>query len=160
MPGGNRTVPPPAAFAAAIARLIASESSVLPSPVAPKALTSNTPAAAALLPAAWPCPVGPHASIATAITPSHGRADLVRGLVACMGSDAASRILPGRVIAEDRCSRRRWARRAAGWTWRGRGLGRSTRTMPRRPSCPASPRRPAPCPPIPPTWDCRRTSCR
>src|SRR6266850_5370330 len=43
MPAGKKTVPPPVAAAASIARLIAGESTALPSPLAPKLFTSKKP---------------------------------------------------------------------------------------------------------------------
>src|SRR5882762_11892310 len=48
VPAEKKTPPPPAAAAASIARLIAGESSALPSPLAPNFLTSKSPAFAAI----------------------------------------------------------------------------------------------------------------
>src|SRR6266478_2466649 len=44
VPAEKKTVPPPAAAAVSIARLIAGESSALPSPLAPNRFTSKNPA--------------------------------------------------------------------------------------------------------------------
>src|SRR6266851_3675308 len=44
VPAEKKTVPPPFAAAASIARLIAGESTALPSPLAPKLFTSKNPA--------------------------------------------------------------------------------------------------------------------
>src|SRR5439155_24429743 len=49
VPAGNTTVPPPAVAAAAIALLMAGESLVEPSPLAPNFVTSNVPAAHAVV---------------------------------------------------------------------------------------------------------------
>jgi hypothetical protein len=56
VPAGNITVPPPAAAAASIAWLIAGESIVLPSPVAPNARTSNVIGDRAAAPAFFTAP--------------------------------------------------------------------------------------------------------
>src|SRR5919197_3352805 len=71
MPGGNRTVPPPAAAAVSIALLMAAVSSVLPSPLAPKALMSYSP----VVPASEGVRLGmdPLPAAATATTPELAR---------------------------------------------------------------------------------------
>src|SRR5690349_5018332 len=52
VPAGRRTVPPPAAAAASTAALMAGESTVVPSPLAPKSRTLKAPSFAGVAPAA------------------------------------------------------------------------------------------------------------